>query len=256
MKIKKKNKKISIITVVKNGIPFIEQAIISYKNQTYSNKELIVVYSKSEDQTLKVLKKYKKKKIINKLILDKQSKNKYRSLNLGIKASSGNIIGILHADDLYHNNNVLKEVANNFQNECDILFGDIYFVQRKNIKIKTRIWKESNFNPYKLYFGWMPPHTSTYIKSSILKKYNYSTNFTIAADYNHMILLFKKNYKFMHLKKYLCKMRDGGTSRDFKHLNIRLAEEIKITFKYFGILFIFVLILKRLRKLNQFLIIK
>ena len=40
-----KNKKISVITVVKNGIPYIEEAIKSYKSQNYSNKELIVVYS-------------------------------------------------------------------------------------------------------------------------------------------------------------------------------------------------------------------
>lgn len=248
-----KNKKISVITVVKNGIPYIEEAIKSYKSQNYSNKELIVVYSQSNDQTLKVLKKFKKDKVINKLIIDKQSKNKYGSLNIGIKATSGNIIGILHADDLYPNKNVLKNVVKSFQNGHDILFGDIYFVKRDNIKITTRVWKESNFLPYKLYLGWMPPHTSTYIKSSILKKFNYSNEFTIAADYSLMLFLFKKNYNFLHINKFLCKMRNGGTSTDIKYFYIKLKEEVKITIRNFGILFIFVLFLKRFRKLHQYL---
>ena len=254
--IRDNSKKITVITVVKDGIPFIESAITSYINQNYHNKELIIVYSKSSDQTLKVLQKFKKRKIIDKLILDNQSKNKYISLNLGIKASSGDIIGILHADDLYPNRDVLKDVAKSFHNGHDIVFGDIYFVKRENTRIKTRVWKESKFFPYKLYLGWMPPHTSTYIKSSVLKKNNYSRKFTIASDYDLMISIFKKNYKCLHINKFLCKMREGGTSTDFKHLYIRINEEIKITIKNFGIFFIFVIFFKRLRKLNQYLFLK
>ena len=43
--------KISIITVVKNGMPYLSEAISSFDSQTYINKEHIIVYSKSEDQT-------------------------------------------------------------------------------------------------------------------------------------------------------------------------------------------------------------
>ena len=40
------NKKISIITVVKNGMPYIKSAIKSFELQDYQNKELIIIYSK------------------------------------------------------------------------------------------------------------------------------------------------------------------------------------------------------------------
>ena len=249
------NTKISIITVVKNGALFIESAINSYKSQNYLNKELIVVYSKSSDETLKILKRLKKKKIINKLIIDNHSKNKYGSLNKGIKASSGDVIGILHADDVYPNTNVLKIIAKSFQKNYDILFGNIFFVNKNNKNKITRIWKESKFYTYKLYLGWMPPHTSTYIKSSILKKFNYSKDYTISADYDLMLFLFKKNYKTFFLDKYLCKMRNGGTSTDLNFLYVKLKEDIKVTIKNFGIFFIFVLLFKRLRKVHQFLIL-
>ena len=38
----------------------------------------------------------------------------YDALNKGIKKSSGEVISILHSDDLYSNQNVLKNVYNKF----------------------------------------------------------------------------------------------------------------------------------------------
>ena len=43
--------RISIITVVKNGMPFLKDAIKSFELQEYKNKELVIVYTKSNDGT-------------------------------------------------------------------------------------------------------------------------------------------------------------------------------------------------------------
>ena len=51
-----KNIKVSILTIVKDGMPFLEDSLESFKLQNYQNKELIVVYSKSEDMTFHLLK--------------------------------------------------------------------------------------------------------------------------------------------------------------------------------------------------------
>ena len=53
--------KISIITVVKNGMPFLKESINSFNSQKYKNKELIIVYSDSNDGTIEYIKKNKKK---------------------------------------------------------------------------------------------------------------------------------------------------------------------------------------------------
>ena len=53
--------KISIITVVKNGMPFLKNAIKSFELQKYKNKELIIVYSKSNDGTENYIKSLSKK---------------------------------------------------------------------------------------------------------------------------------------------------------------------------------------------------
>ena len=52
-------KKISIITVVKNGMPFLKSAIMSFNLQSYKNKELIIVYASSNDGTEEYLQNFK-----------------------------------------------------------------------------------------------------------------------------------------------------------------------------------------------------
>ena len=63
--------KISIITIVKNGMPHLIDSLESFKKQNYKNKELIVIYSKSDDRTLGIL---KSSKIIHKIIYQNQTK--------------------------------------------------------------------------------------------------------------------------------------------------------------------------------------
>ena len=102
------NFKISIITVVKNGMPFLKEAIESFDSQNYSNKEQIIVYSKSEDETEKYLNSLDSSKII---IKDEYSQNMYGALNLAIKNCSGDYIGILHADDFFPNKDLLSNLS-------------------------------------------------------------------------------------------------------------------------------------------------
>ena len=93
--------KISVITVVKNGIPFLKDAIKSFELQKYKNKELIIVYAKSNDGTENYIKSLLKK---NYKIIKDNSNNRYKAINEGIKKCKGNIIGLLHADDIFFNN--------------------------------------------------------------------------------------------------------------------------------------------------------
>ena len=65
----KREPKINIITIVKNGLPYIRFLKI-FELQSYQNKELIVVYTKSDDLTFDVL---KSKKFVKKIIIDNKS---------------------------------------------------------------------------------------------------------------------------------------------------------------------------------------
>ena len=91
--------------IVKNGMPYLKSCIHSINSQKEKNIEHLVVYSKSTDNTLTYLKSKKKR-----IIIDKYSNNKFGSLNLGIKKSSGNYVCILHADDMFYSKKTIPEI--------------------------------------------------------------------------------------------------------------------------------------------------
>jgi glycosyltransferase len=114
-------RKISIITVVKNGMPLLREAIKSFDNQKYDNKEHIIIYSSSSDDTEKYL--HSKKSNNRFIIKDANTGNKFDSINLGFKKSTGVVIGLLHADDIFYDHNILSNVMKNFENNINFLYG-------------------------------------------------------------------------------------------------------------------------------------
>lgn len=91
------NPKISIVIPCFNDAEFIGQSVNSALNQTYANKEIIVVDDGSDDQTKKVLQILSSK---IKLITQENSGTS-TARNRGIKASQGDFILVLDSDDYF-----------------------------------------------------------------------------------------------------------------------------------------------------------
>ena len=92
-----KNRKITIITPVKNDEKNIEKTIRSVLNQNYKNFEYIVVDGNSNDSTLEIIKKFRGKV----RFFSKKDKNLWDAINFGITKSSGEIIGTLNSNDFF-----------------------------------------------------------------------------------------------------------------------------------------------------------
>ena len=99
--------KVSIITVCLNSEDTILHTLNSVLSQSYKNIEHIIVDGGSKDNTINLIKKYNFKK---KNFLKKKC-SLYNSLNLGIKSSTGEIITILHSDDIFNSTNTIKDVV-------------------------------------------------------------------------------------------------------------------------------------------------
>ena len=242
--------KITIVTAVKNGMPYLKDAIKSFELQDYKKKELIIVYSTSNDGTDNYLDSLKKK---YKIFLDKNTNNKFDAINIGIKKSTGDVIGLLHADDIFFDYKTLSKVADKIKkNKLDGAYGGVYFSKKNNLKIINRIWEAKNFQKKKLYYGWMPPHTSLFIKKNIFTKIGlYSNKFRISSDYEFILrLFFNNNFKISSTNLIHTIMRDGGDSRKIKLLLLKLIEDISILNKHQ--LSVFIIIAKILTKFNQF----
>ena len=147
--------KVSIITIVKNGMPRILDTLESFKKQSYKNKELIVVYSKSEDRTLKII---KSSNIVNKIIYQNKP-NLYNAINLGLKNASGDVIGILHSDDIFFSSKSLEIVMKSYiKDKFDIAYGNILISKKNNFEDVIRNWKSKPFKKKKIKI-WMDATT-------------------------------------------------------------------------------------------------
>ena len=245
--------KISIITIVKNGLPFLKSAIKSIKNQKkIENVEHIIVCSPSTDGTEKYLNTLSNVKIV----IDKDSTNRYGSINKGINIASGDIIGLLHADDIFYDELTLYKILQQFHDENDVIYGNVFFCDKENISKINREWISSDFKRKKLYFGWMPPHTSLFIKNNILKNNLYEESYPISGDYLFMLKLFNNNnIKIKFLNKYITIMRVGGDSTKLKNFIKKLNEDFEIAKKFFKFPYL-VILMKIISKVNQLKLLK
>jgi len=239
--------KISIITVVKNGMPFLKDAIKSFELQKYRNKELIIVYSKSIDETENYINSLSKK---NYKIIKDNSNNRYKAINKGIKKSSGDVIGLLHADDIFFNNQTLFDVCAHID-KYDIVYGGVYFAERNNLTKIKRIWNPKNLNKNSILFGSVPPHISTFMKKKVFNKIGYySEKYMISGDYDFLLRLINSNkFKIKSTNKFYNIMRLGGDSTNISKIFLKLKEDYLIIKKHN--LNIFTLAFKILSKITQ-----
>jgi glycosyltransferase len=239
--------KVSIITVVKNGMPFLKDAIRSFELQEYKNKELIIVYSKSNDGTEIYVKSLLKK---NYKIIKDNSNNRYNAINKGIKKSNGDIVGLLHSDDIFFNNQTLSDVCIHIKN-YDIVYGGVYFSERNNLKKIKRIWNPVNFKKKNISLGWAPPHVGTFMKKLVFKKIGYySYKYMISSDYDFLLRVILSNkFKIKSTNKFHNIMRLGGDSTNIKKLFLKLKDDYSIIKKHN--LNILILVYKILSKITQ-----
>ncbi len=245
----------SIIIATFNSESTIKECLQSIKKQKYQNFEIIVIDNCSTDKTIEIIKKFNFIKI--KILIEKDN-GIYDAINKGISNSNGKVISILHSDDFYYNNDVLKKLYYFFNTyHTEIIYGNLAYVKRKNIKKDVRIWKPENLKNNNFYAGWNPPHPSFFVKRKTYIKYGlYKTNIGNAADIELMYrYLIKKKISQRYVNIFFVKMRYGGKSnKSLKVIlkqNIQILKILKINKNIIKI--IYFLIFKILNRSRQFL---
>ena len=242
--------KISIITVVFNNRSSIERAIKSVLGQTYGNIEYIVIDGASTDGTLEVINRYSDKIDVS---VSEKDYGVYHAMNKGIENASGDIIGFLHSDDVFANNDILSDIAKSFEeHDIDLLYGNLEYLRKKQ-DIVFRYWKAGKFEKSMLTYGWMPPHPTVYLKNEIFKKVGvFDTNYKISGDYDLMLRILKMPaIKVFYLDKVIVRMKMGGISnRGMMNLINKTAEDYR-AIKANNIGGITTLLFKNLTKVQQ-----
>jgi glycosyltransferase involved in cell wall biosynthesis len=244
--------RISVITAVRNARLTIETCLNSVSAQTYRYREHVVVDGLSTDGTTELIKTRKERIDV---LLSEADTGIYNALNKGLRLCTGDVVGFLHADDVYAHNDVLARIAAAFGDpSVSIVYGDLLYVSSTDLSKAVRYWKAGAFERHKLSRGWMPPHPTMYVRRTIYEQIGgFDESYRIASDYDCILrILAQEGIRAAYLPEVLVKMRLGGASNgSLKNLVRKSAEDYRALRRHQvgGLL---ALLAKNLRKVGQF----
>lgn len=246
--------KVSIITVVYNGVDFVRDCIESVLNQTYPDIEYIIVDGQSTDGTVEIVRAYGTK-IAH--FISEPDKGLYDAMNKGIGLATGEVIGLLNADDFYRHNRVIDNMVATFERTgSDAVYGDMLYVDRNDPKKLKRYWRSGWYHDNAFLWGWMPGHLSFFARRLLYEKHGaFRLDMKSAADYELMLRFIHKNKaKLAYMDEVTIVMRVGGISNSSLKNRLRANQEDQKAWQLNDLKpYFFTFWLKPLRKLKQYI---
>lgn len=203
--------RISVITVVKNGAATIRDCIESVRNQDHP-VEHVFVDGASRDGTPDIIREHAAE---DSRIVSEPDDGIYDAMNKGISLTTGDVVGMLNADDFYAHNKVISTVADAFRDRAvDACYGDLIYVDPQRTDSVIRYWKSCSATDRLLYCGWMPPHPTLFVRRNIYQEFGgFRTDLGSAADYELTLRFFLKyRIRAVYIPQLLVTMRSGGAS--------------------------------------------
>lgn len=204
--------KITVITVCFNSAATIADALRSVDEQTWPNIEHLVVDGGSTDDTLRIVAAHAKPW---RHVTSAPDLGIYDAMNKGIRAATGDVIGLLNSDDFMASNDVLQQVSAALaSSEVDACYGDLCYVSKNDPTKVIRYWRSSPFTPGLFARGWAPPHPTLYVRREIYERFGgFDLAYPIAADLDLMARFFEVHcVRSRYVPEVFVRMRTGGAS--------------------------------------------
>ena len=201
--------KISVVTVTLNSRLHLAETIQSVLSQGYDDLEYLIVDGGSTDGTVDLIREQ----------ADRDPRIRWTSepdagiadaFNKGIRRASGDLIGIINADDRYLPG-ALAAVAAAYaaHPDCDVFHGDMVRYEGetplfllKPTPVETHIWREMPLN-----------HPTTFVTRRAYERVGgFDRRFRVAMDYDLVLRLYRAGCRFWYLDQPLAAMRYGGAS--------------------------------------------
>ena len=249
--------KFTIITATYNCVDVIGDCLASVWSQSHPDVEHIVIDGASTDGTLDILQNHQTRFTS---FVSSPDTGLYAALNKGLELATGDVVGFLHADDLFTHQDVLRRVDQKLSADpsIDAIYGDLQYVSRNNLNRIVRHWRSQAFSPNLLARGWMPPHPTFFARRHWYQDIGlFDQGFDVSADYASMLRLFQnEDFKAAYLPEVMVKMRLGGMSNRSVRAMIKKSSEDWRAMRDSGFsrsVATKALVLKNLSKMKQFL---
>jgi glycosyltransferase involved in cell wall biosynthesis len=243
--------KISVVTAVYNRAETISDTLKSIQQQTFEDFEHIIQDGGSTDSTLDIVNQCKTQRMD---VISEPDDGIYDAINRGLRRATGDVIGLLHSDDVFASETALQEIETAFAPGIDGVYGDLNYVSSDNLNHVLRRWRSGTYHPSKLRKGWMPPHPTLYLRREVFDQWGYyDPEMKIAADYDAMLRwLIKGQIRLAYVPKVLVNMRVGGVSNRSVSQIFRKSREDYTAIRRNGAGGLKTLALKNLTKIHQF----
>ena len=223
--------------------------------------EYIIVDGGSSDGTVEIIKEYAEKTLNSQLLtpnftfrwLSESDQGMYDAINKGIKMATGDVVGILNADDVLVSDDTLAHIADKFESggvgsggvrsggvesggvgeRVDCVYADIRFVREGETvaalrEAKTvRYCSAKRWRPWMFRFAAMVPHPSFYVRRECFERLGgYSLDYRICADFElELRYLLLAKLRAAYLPECVVIMRMGGMSTAGWRSNIVINRE-------------------------------
>ncbi|MGN0854903.1 MAG: glycosyltransferase family 2 protein [Kiritimatiellia bacterium] len=243
--------KITLITACYNSEATIRTAVESVLSQQGVDLEYIVVDGGSKDGTVEIIKEYSAKSNNQRLTtndftfrwLSERDRGMYDAINKGIAMATGDIVGILNADDVLASNDTLAHIATAFESHpsspiphaspVEAVYADIRFVRTGDTvealraAPTVRYCSAKHWRPWMFRFAAMVPHPSFYVRRECFERLGgYSLDYRICSDFElELRFLGIAKLRAAYLPECVVVMRMGGASTAGWRSNVEINRE-------------------------------
>lgn len=227
--------KITVLLPVYNCELYVQTAIESILNQTYTDFEFLVIDDASTDATVSIIKKLEDSRM---QLIEKPVNSGYtNSLNYGLQIAKGKYIARMDADDISHPERFAQQIAYLEAHPEVVVCGTAY----KIIGNDKSIAIPENHEAIKIGLLWgnCISHPSVMIRKKILNEYSiqYDTSKEPAEDYDMWVRLLSMG-KLHNLQEVLLQYRVYGNQVSRKRAEEQKKNDVQAKFKmlqYLGI---------------------
>ena len=214
--------KITIVTVCLNAVKTIEQTLLSVLDQGYSNLEYIIIDGGSTDGTLEIIDQYRE---CLALVISEPDDGIYSAFNKGLRHATGDLIGILNADDFYAPW-ALSTVAEMYaaHSEYEIFYGQVVVLDESR-----RRWTVYPLGDHSQLSDRMSiSHPAVFVTKKAYEINGlFDEQYRIAGDWELMLRFFRAGVSFYSMNKVLTAFSNAGISSG---LSATLRKENKIIY--------------------------
>lgn len=211
--------KISVVTAVYNAAGTIKDSLDSVGTQSIGGVEHIVIDGGSTDGTLEILRTRATLKVVS-----EADNGLYDAMNKGIAMATGDIIGILNADDVYAHDRVLERVSETIGGRgVQSCYADLVYVDRDDLQKVIRYWTSNTFEPGSFRRGWLPAHPTFFVRREVYDQFgSFDLDYRIQSDFELTLRFLEINrISSYYVPEVWVRMRMGG------HTNKSLANIVK-----------------------------